>query len=88
MYRSPKQTIKFQSTNSVHAATRIAAKEAKLAGLVRKYLHFMDKKFDMMNPDGFFRFNGPIFSFNLLWVWYWGVATGSHILVSMEYKFA
>ena len=29
----------------------------------RIYLHFMDKKFDTMNPDGFSRFNGPIFSF-------------------------
>ena len=45
--------------------------EAKPAGLVCKYLHFMDKKFDMMNPDGFSHFNGPFFSFNLLlWVWF------------------
>ena len=73
VYRSPKQTIKFQtlqSTNFVRAdyATRIAFKEPNL--LV--YLYFMDKKFDLMNPDCLFsRFNGPIFSFNLLlWVWH------------------
>ena len=31
----------------------------------------MDKRFDLMNPDGFSHFNGPIFSFNLLlWVWH------------------
>ena len=30
-----------------------------------------DKKFDLMNPDGFSHFNGPIFPFNLLlWVWH------------------
>ena len=38
-------------------ATRIAAKKPNL---------LLDKKFDMMNPDGFSHFNDPIFSFNLL----------------------
>ena len=39
----------------------IMSQGAKLAGLVRMYLYFMDKKFDLMNPDGFSHFNGPIF---------------------------
>ena len=67
------------------------------------YHHFMDKKFDMMNPDGFSCFNGPIFfSFDLLlWVWYGVWPQIDYILVvtcdyfygleklnvSMEHKF-
>ena len=62
----------------------------------------MDKKCDLMNPDGFSHFNGPIFSL-LLWMWHgvWPqvgpiyyvlVVTcdyfyGPEKLVSMEYKF-
>ena len=44
----------------------------------------MDKKVDMMNPDGFSRFNGPIFTLNLLlWVWYgvWPQVEPIHVLV-------
>ena len=62
------------------------------------YLYFMDKKFDLMNPDGFSHFNGPIF-------YYCGCGMGcghsrtnivvtcdyfyglEKLNVSMEYKF-
>ena len=42
-----------------------SSKEAKL--------NFMDKKFDMMNPDNFSHFNGPII------VWY--VAGRTYIII-------
>ena len=41
------------------------------------YLYFMDKKVDLMNPDGFSHFNGPIIV---------GVATGrTNIVVTCDY---
>ena len=45
---------------------------AKKSNLLVMHLHFMDKKFDMMNPARrFLSLNSPIFSLNLLlWVWY------------------
>ena len=48
----------------------------------------MDKKFDLMNPDGFSHFNGPI---SIIVGLAWGVATGrtnimfllSHVIIFM-----
>ena len=48
------------------------------------YLYFMDKTFDLMNPDSFSHFNGPFFS--IIVGVAWGVATGrTNIVVTCDY---